>query len=63
MSLMVKKLTEEEVAKRHTCVSLDCPFIFVCKEYNYLIDRGSVCKHAEHYLKLAKMYEKSMKKR
>lgn len=59
MSLMVKKLTDEEISKRHTCVSLNCPFIDVCKEYNFLIDRGSICEHAEHYLRLAKVYERN----
>lgn len=40
--------------RKHTCVSLNCPFIDHCKEYNFLVDRGKVCEIQTWFLKKAK---------
>ena len=42
----------------NTCVSMGCPFISVCKEYNYLVDQGEKCKTQENILRQAKKLEK-----
>ena len=41
----------------NTCCSLNCPFIDVCKEYNFLIERNNPCEHAEHILSAAERYK------
>lgn len=41
-----------------TCVSLECPFIWYCNQYNYLIDRGDHCDHQDQILRQAKKLEK-----
>lgn len=46
-----------------TCVTLDCPFICYCKEYNYLVDRGEGCEHMEQIIKKAKLFGSQRKKR
>lgn len=38
----------------NTCVTLDCPFIWYCKEYNFLVDRGQHCEHQDQILLQAK---------
>lgn len=40
-----------------TCVTLDCPFICFCSEYNYLVDRGEECEHMEQIIKKAKRFD------
>ena len=47
---------------KNTCVSMGCPFILVCKEYNFLVDRGEKCDTQENILRLAKKLEKQRKK-
>ena len=47
---------------KNTCVSMSCPFIMVCKEYNFLVDRGEKCETQEHILRQAKKLEKQRKK-
>lgn len=47
---------------KNTCVSMSCPFILVCKEYNFLVDRGEKCETQEHILRQAKKLEKQRKK-
>ncbi len=46
-----------------TCVTLDCPFILYCKEYNYLVDRGESCKHMEQIIKKAKRFDNQRRKK
>lgn len=45
-----------------TCVTLDCPFILYCREYNYLVDRGESCEHMEQIIKKAKRFDSQRKK-
>lgn len=47
---------------KNTCVSMSCPFIMVCKEYNFLVDRGDTCETQEDILRQAKKLEKQRKK-
>ena len=47
---------------KNTCVSMSCPFILVCKEYNFLVDRGEKCETQEDILRQAKKLEKRRKK-
>ena len=47
---------------KNTCVSMSCPFILVCKEYNFLVDRGEKCETQEDILRQAKKLEKQRKK-
>lgn len=44
--------------RKYTCVSLNCPFINHCKEYNFLVDRGKVCEIQTWFLKKAKQLMK-----
>ena len=46
-----------------TCITLDCPFICYCKEFNYLVDRGERCEHMEQIIKKAKRFDDMAKKR
>lgn len=46
----------------NTCVSMGCPFILVCKEYNFLVDRGEKCATQENILRQAKKLEKQRRK-
>lgn len=46
----------------NTCVSMGCPFILVCKEYNFLVDRGEKCETQEAILRQAKKLEKQRRK-
>lgn len=46
----------------NTCVSMSCPFILVCKEYNFLVDQGDKCETQEDILRQAKKLEKQRKK-
>lgn len=41
----------------NTCVTLNCPFILYCREYNYLVDRGESCEHMEQIIKKAKRFD------
>lgn len=34
-----------------TCVSMNCPFMGICKEYNFLVDRSNGCKTQQFILK------------
>lgn len=45
-----------------TCVSLDCPFVPHCKDYNFLVDRGERCEIQEDILYRAKILEKKKNK-
>lgn len=45
-----------------TCVTLNCPFILYCREYNYLVDRGDSCEHMEQIIKKAKRFDRQRKK-
>ena len=45
----------------NTCVTLDCPFIWYCKEYNFTVDRGDHCDHQDQILRQAKRLEKQRK--
>lgn len=40
----------------HTCVSLRCPYMNTCKEYNFLIDRNKHCDHAINLTAAAQLY-------
>ena len=42
----------------NTCVSIDCPFIWYCNQYNFEVDRGDRCEHMENILTKAKRLEK-----
>lgn len=46
----------------NTCITLDCPFIWYCKEYNYLVDRGDSCEHMEQIIKKAKRFDMRRRK-
>ena len=46
----------------NTCVTLDCPFICYCKEYNYTVDRGERCEHMEQIIRKATRFDKQRKK-
>lgn len=56
-------IPKEGVIKvKNTCVSMSCPFILVCKEYNFLVDRGEKCEIQENILRQAKKLEKQRRK-
>lgn len=38
-----------------TCVSMNCPFIDYCKDYNFLVDRGEKCETKERLIRSAKI--------
>lgn len=38
---------------KNTCVSMNCPFISVCKDYNFLVDRPFGCGIYRRILNLA----------
>ena len=42
----------------NTCVSMDCPFIWYCNQYNFEVDRGDHCEHQDEILRRAKLLEK-----
>ena len=42
--------------KKHTCVSLNCPFVNHCKDYNFLIDRGDACEIHTWFLEKVQKY-------
>lgn len=44
--------------KTNTCVSLNCPFMNLCKHYNFLIDRGEKCIIQEEIVQKAIKLEK-----
>ena len=46
---------------KNTCVTLDCPFIWYCNQYNFEVDRGDRCEHMESILVKAKRLEKIRK--
>lgn len=46
----------------NTCVSMNCPFIFCCKEYNFLVDRGSGCNIQNRIIKVSEKLIKKSKK-
>lgn len=37
-----------------TCISLNCPYIDICKYYNFNIDRGQKCETRDRITELAK---------
>lgn len=38
----------------NTCCSLNCPFIAICRNYNFLVDRGHECKTYRKILSISK---------
>lgn len=50
-----------------TCVSMECPFLMYCKDYNFLVDREAGCKTQDalmrgaERLKKQKKFERKMK--
>ena len=38
----------------NTCVSMKCPFIGYCKDYNFLVDRGEKCDTMARLVRAAK---------
>jgi hypothetical protein len=46
----------------NTCVSMNCPFIFCCKEYNFLVDRGSGCNIQNKIVRASENFKKEIKK-
>ena len=38
----------------NTCISLKCPYIDICKNYNHCVDRGEQCKTRKRITELAK---------
>jgi hypothetical protein len=45
----------------NTCVSINCPFIRYCNEYNFLVDRGEKCNIQDEIIKSAEKYKKESK--
>ncbi len=45
----------------NTCVSMSCPFVAYCKDYNYSVDRTGGCKTQENILAAAKKLQKMRK--
>lgn len=41
-----------------TCISLKCPLIRFCKEYNFLIDRGEKCETQKKIIEAVKIIKK-----
>lgn len=41
-----------------TCVSMNCPFISFCKDYNFLVDRSEGCATQNKILTAAHRLEK-----
>ena len=48
---------------KNTCCSLNCPFIPICKEYNFLVDRGKECKIMEFIIEKSIKIQKERKRR
>lgn len=46
----------------NTCCSLSCPFINICKHYNFLVDRGNKCEIMESSIERAIKTQKNRKK-
>lgn len=44
-----------------TCVSLKCPFIKHCKDYNFLIERGTECSIQKEIIEKSKQIIKERK--
>ena len=44
-----------------TCVTLECPFIWYCNQYNFEVDRGDGCEHMEQILLKAKIFDNQRK--
>lgn len=47
---------------KKTCVSINCPFIRYCKDYNFLVERNGGCKTQEAILYGAEKLRKERKK-
>lgn len=43
----------KERACLRTCISMNCPFIEICKDYNFLVDREKGCKTQNKIIDLA----------
>ena len=39
-----------------TCVSINCPFIAICKDYNFLIDRAGGCETQKRIVEAAELF-------
>lgn len=48
---------------KNTCVSLNCPFIPFCNQYNYLVDRGDECEVQQKILERGERFMKDRKRR
>ena len=46
---------------KSTCVSMNCPFISLCKDYSLTADRSKGCKTQQKFIDAAKMYEAGLK--
>ena len=46
-----------------TCVSLDCPFIDICKDYNLRVPRTAPCPSAQRIAEAAKRYQEQTEER
>lgn len=44
-----------------TCVSIECPFMWYCKDYNFLVDREGGCKTQDQILQQAEKLKKQRK--
>lgn len=47
---------------KNTCVSLSCPFIPFCNQYNYLVDRGDECEVQQQILERGERFMKDRKR-
>ena len=46
---------------KNTCVSMSCPFVGLCNQYNFLIDRGESCEYQDQLLRAAKRLQQQRK--
>jgi len=61
-----RKIKEGNVYKEdimNTCVSLNCPFIYYCNKYNFLVDRGLKCNIQDEIIKASEKCKKENKKK
>lgn len=45
-----------------TCVSIECPFIHYCKDYNFLVDRGNGCSTQREIMEAAEKLKRQRRK-
>ena len=46
-----------------TCISLECPFMTLCKHYNFLIDRGESCPIQEKIVYCVGKYREQQRRK